>query len=233
VSAMDPRSRKDGGFTLVEVLVAMGLFLLLMSMVMLMVTSATRATQDTRQFTNINEQARIAVERLTRELRQAKELGPATLPSSTDHDVALTFGVDFDGSGQVDAVASDPEVLTYRYDADHEKLTLTANNAAGDPETRPILSREVSAFELQFRSSLYKYDGCLPADSAGAPTALPDGVTDWTELDTICGGGNHNGQLDALELNRIDLVLITLSVLEGPHRQTYQTQVSLRNRAQS
>jgi prepilin-type N-terminal cleavage/methylation domain-containing protein len=231
MNAAEPETT-DGGFTLVEVLVAMGLFLLLMSMVMLMVTSASRATQDTRQFTNINEQARIAVERLTRELRQAEGISSASLPSGSNHDVALTFGVDFDGDGTVEAVVADPEQLTYRYDAAHERLTLTANDESGTAITRPILSEEVSEFDIRFRSSLWRYDGCRSTDSAGSPTGTPDGITDWTELDTVCGAGNHNGVLDD-ELDRIDLVAITLSVLEGPHMQTYQTQVTLRNRAQS
>src|SRR3954452_11977820 len=87
-------ARADGGFTLVEVLVAMGLFIMLMSIIMLMVTSASRATQDTRQFTNINEQARIATERLTRELRQAAEVRAVSLPTSPGGDLALTFAVD-------------------------------------------------------------------------------------------------------------------------------------------
>jgi prepilin-type N-terminal cleavage/methylation domain-containing protein len=223
----------DQGFTLVEVLVAMGLFLMLMSMIMLMVTAASRATQDTRQFTNINEQARIAVERLSRELRQAKEIQAVTLPSGGNQDVEIKFGVDFDNSGTVDVVTADPEVLTYHYIKGSEKLTLTANNPSGNPETRPILSEEVSDFELKLRSSLWQYDGCRTGDPVGDPKGAKDGVTDWTELDTLCGGGNGNGVLDPYDLNRIDLVEITLSVLEGPHRQTYQTQVSLRNRAQS
>ena len=224
---------RDQGFTLVEVLVAMGLFLMLMSMIMLMVTSASRATQDTRQFTNINEQARLAVERLTRELRQAKEVQAVSLPSTPNGDVTLTFGVDFNGNGVIDNVAADPEVLTYRYDSHNQRLTLTANDASGTAVTRPILSEEVSAFTIQLRSSLWQYDGCLSTDSAGVPTGPKDGITDWTELDTICGGGNNNGVLDSGEINRIDLVALTLSVLEGPHRQTYQTQVTLRNRAQT
>ena len=226
----DSERPADGGFTLVELLVAMGIFLLLMSMVMLMVTSTSRATQDTRQFTNINEQARIATERLTRELRQAKIIKSVTLPTAPSHDVTMTFGVDFNGNGQVDDVVADPEVLTYRYEANDKKLTLTANDETGHAITRPILSQQVSAFSLDFRSSLWQYDGCT--SSSPTPTGTKDGITDWTELDTACGGGNANGILDT-ELTRIDLVAITLSVLEGAHKQTYQTQVSLRNVPQS
>src|SRR3954452_20558695 len=119
-------ARADGGFTLIELLVAMGLFIVLMSIIMLMVTSASRATQDTRQFTNINEQARIATERLTRELRQGTEIREVSLPASVGGALALTFAFDFNGNQVIDNVAADPEVLTYRYDASDEQLTLTA-----------------------------------------------------------------------------------------------------------
>jgi prepilin-type N-terminal cleavage/methylation domain-containing protein len=210
----------DEGFTLVELMVAMGLFLMLMSMVMSVVLSTSRATRDVRQFTNINEQARIATERLTRELRQAKDVRSATL-STTGGDVELTFGVDFNGVNGVETVAADPEVLTYRYDHVHQQLTLTANDESGTAVTRPILSEEVSAFKIELRSSLWQYDANL------------DGITDWTELDAAPGVGNNNHVLDAPELQKIDLVSVTLSVLEGQHKQTYETQVSLRNMAQS
>jgi len=223
----------DAGFTLVELMVAMGIFLLLTGMIMTSVLSISKATTDVRQFTNINEQARIAVERLTRELRQAKNISSVTLPAAPGGDTALTFGVDFNGNGTVDDVTADPEVLTYRYDHVNQRLTLTANDESGTAITRPILSEEVSAFTLDFRSSLWQYDGCTSTDPAGVPSGAKDGVTDWTELDTACGGGNHNNLLDSGEIARIDLVVVTLSVLEGPHRQTYQTQVSLRNNAQS
>ena len=226
-----PGTTPDAGFTLVELLVAMGLFLLLTSMVLTMVLSASRATTDARQLTRINEEARIAMERLSRELRQAKDITAVTLPSGSNHDVTLTFEVDFNGNGAIDTSAADPEILTYKYIAADKKLTLTANDISGNPVTRPILSRDVSAFSLEFRSSLWQYDGCRT--TSPTPTLDKNGVTDWSELDTPCGGGNGNLTLDAGELPRIDLVAINLSVLEGSHMQTYETQVSLRNLAQS
>jgi prepilin-type N-terminal cleavage/methylation domain-containing protein len=217
----EQEAERDAGFTLVELMVAIGIFLVLTTMVLSSVLSISNASTAVRQFTNINEQARIAVERLTRELRQAQEIRAVILPAAVGGDTSLTFGVDFNGNGGVDDVVADPEVLTYRYDAAHQRLTLTANDETGTAITRPILSEEVSAFSLDFRSSLWQYD------SNG------DGVTDWTELDAAPGVGNNNHVLDAPELAKLDLVVITLSVLEGPHRQTYQTQVSLRNNAQS
>lgn len=211
----------DAGFTLAELMVAITIFMTLLVLVLSGTITVSRALRDSRQFTSINEQARVAVERLTRELRQAREIIAVTIPSTPAGEVALRFGVDFNGNQNIDTVAADPEVLTYRYHPDTDRLTLTANDAAGDSVTQPILSDDVTAFELDYRSSRYEYD------------RNHDGVTRWDEIDATAGVGNQNGVLDAPELARIDLVSITLTMLEGTHRQTYQTEVGLRNQAQS
>lgn len=220
----NPRSvhrRHDEGFTLIEILVATGLFLMLIGIVMTTVVSINRATSNSKQLTNMNEQARIATERLSREMRQATEIRDAQLPSTTGGDTAVTFGVDFNGNNVIEAATLDPEIITYRYDASAQQLTLTANDENGTAVTRPILSDEVTAFEFGFRSSLWQYD------------ANADGITTWQELDTAVGVGNQNGVLDAPELRRIDLVAVTLTVMDGEHAQTYQTQVGLRNQSQN
>src|SRR4051812_40831107 len=121
----------DGGFTLVELLVAMGLFLVLGSLIMTSVLSMSRATSDVKQFTNINEQARIATERLTRELRQASSIRGAVLPAVVGGNTSMTFDVDFNGDNVIDTTAADPEVLTYSYDSGLKRLTLTANDESG------------------------------------------------------------------------------------------------------
>lgn len=212
---------RDAGFTLAETIVSMGIFLLLMVMVLTTTLAISRATNSTRDFTDLNAQARVVMDRLARELRQASEISAVTLPTATSNDVAATFGVDFNDNQVIDAVAGDPELLTYRYEAATERLTLTANDALGNALTRPILADEVTGFVLGFRSSMWQYD------------TNRDGITNWTELDATPGVGNNNGILDAPELKKIDLVAITLTLLDGTHRQTYETQVSLRNQAQN
>ena len=211
----------DAGFTLVELMVAITMFLTLLALVLGGTITVSRALKDTRQFTTINEQSRVAIERLTRELRQASEITAVTIPATADGEVAMTFGVDFNGNQNLDAVAADPEILTYRYLPATDQLTLTANDASGTAVTQPILSDDVTAFSLDYRSSLWQYD------------TNGDGITRWSEIDATTGVGNKNGVLDAPELAKIDLVSITLTVLKGEHRQTYQTEVGLRNQAQS
>lgn len=212
---------RDGGYTLVELLTAIAIFMILIVIVMGTVISVSRAATTAKQFTSMNEQARIATERLTREMRQATEIRGATLPAAPGGDTSVTFGVDFNGNGVIESAVADPEIITYRYDASAQQLTLTANDESGTAVTRPILSDEVTAFTLDFRSSLWQYD------SNG------DGITTWQELDATPNIGNGNGVLDAPELKRIDLVAITLTVMDGPHKQTYQTQVGLRNQSQN
>jgi hypothetical protein len=38
---------------------------------------------------------------------------------------------------------------------------------------------------------------------------------------------------DTIELDLVDLVTISMTVLDGPHKQTYRTEVDLRNRNQN
>lgn len=208
------------GFTLIETLVAMTLFLMLSTALLTMVLAVDRAVTASQQFTNMNEQARVAIERLSREMRQATEVRSAALPATPGGDAAITFGVDFNGNNLIEDSVVDPEVITYRYDATRERLTLTANDEDGVAQTRPILSEQVTAFELELRSSLWQND------------ANGDGVTTWQELDAS-PAGNHNNTLDAAELRHIDLVAFTLTVMDGPHKQTYQSLVGLRNQTQN
>jgi hypothetical protein len=198
----------------------MGLFSILITITMTMAIGTSRAVSATQAFTSLNEQARVAIERMSRELRQAEAITAVTLPTATTG-VAMTLTNDFNSNGIIDSSAVDPEVLTYRYDPVGHRVTLTANDVDGTAVTRPILSENVTKFSLQFRSSLWQYD------------KNGDGVTAWQELDASPSIGNGNGILDGAELSRIDSVAIELTVTEDGHSQTYQTAVGLRNNALS
>ncbi len=208
----------QAGFTMIELLVAMALIGVLMGIITTTVTGSKRSADTVRQVNNLNEEARLALNRISRELRQAKEVQSV---SGSDGAAGLTFWVDFNGNGTVDASASDPEELTYRWDG--SRILLSAADTASTTVTQPILSGEVSAFRLDYRSSQYEYD----CDG--------DGVTTWQELDdSSCGPvgntvGNGNGVLDDGELVHVDSVVLTFSVLEGSRQQDYRTQIDLRN----
>ncbi|CAN5426318.1 hypothetical protein BH09ACT10_BH09ACT10_10400 [soil metagenome] len=208
----------DEGFTLIELLVAMGLFGLLATLLLGLSLSTGRVTEDVRALTNINEESRLAVDRLSRELRQATEVTAVALPASASDWTAITFWTDFNGDGAKDLNAADPEVLTYGWDPDSDRFSLTVNDASGSAVTRPLLAANVSEFTLDLRSSQWQFD----ADGNGRTT--------WQELDAATAGGNANGVPDGTELLKIDLVGVRMVVLDGARAQTYTTRVDLRNR---
>ena len=215
-----PPSR-DRGISLVEVVVAIALFGVLSTLLLGFVLSTSRVTEHGEKLTALNEESRLALERLTRELRQAKELLDVQLPVDETDSTALTFWTDFNGNGAADLGSADPEVLTYRWSPSTSRLTLTANDASGTAVTRPVLAGSVTKFTVDLRSSLWQHD----ADG--------DGVTTWQELDAAGAGiGNANGVPDDVELSRSDLVAISLTVTDGTHSQTYTTEIDLRNRNQ-
>lgn len=205
---------RDSGATLVELLVAMGLFSVVGTILLGFALATGRVTDDTRSMTALSEETRLATERMSRELRQAALILDVTLPASPGDPTALTFWTDFNGNGVQDLSAGDPEVLTYRWTPATGRLTLTASGPSGNT-TQPILAASVSAFVLQLRSSAWQYD----ADG--------DGIASWQEIDRLAG--NANGVPDAGELRRIDLVGVEMTASEGGHQQTYRTQVDLRN----
>ena len=207
---------RDDGFSLVEVLVAMSLFGVLGSLLLGLALGTSRVTEDVRSLTNVNEESRLAMERMVRELRQARSITAVTLPPAST--TSLTFWTDFNGNDAADLAAADPEVLTYRWNPATNRLTLTANDATASAVTRPVLAASVSGFVLELRSSRWQLD----ADG--------NGQTTWQELDAPAGGGNGNGVPDGTELDAIDQVGLTMTVLDGSRAQTYTTRVDLRNR---
>jgi prepilin-type N-terminal cleavage/methylation domain-containing protein len=218
--ADDTEEKRDQGMTLIEVLVAMALFGVLSSLLLGLAISTNHVTQDTRERTGVAEETRTAMERMTREVRQSAGISAVTLPTVAAPDItSFTFWTDFDGDGVVDTNAADPEVLTYRWNRATERLSLTAQTDSG-AETRPVLAANVTAFDLELRSSEWAYD----TDG--------NGITTWQELDAKGAPvGNQNATADAPELAHIDLLAVSLTVTDGSGSQTYRTQIDLRNRS--
>jgi type II secretory pathway pseudopilin PulG len=216
MTAQRPCRRRDDGMSLVEVLVAASLFTLLGTMLLALAVSTSAVTQDTKTRTGVTGEARTALERMTRELRQSAGFDAVTLPGAGAY-TSFTFWTDFDGDGFRDQTADDPEVLTYCWSPDADELTLSDD--ADCTAARPVLAGEVSSLELELDSSEWAYD----ADG--------DGTTTWEELDAKPGLGNGDGRPNGAELLHIDLVGVTLTVQDGTGAaQTFHTEIDLRNR---
>lgn len=236
--ALDRVRARDAsrGFTLVEFLIAAGLFLGLAAVLFTTVISGATQARNGRQYNDLNEEARLMLNRMSRELREAQAINAVTNPghavSSTgaalypsyyaanaNGDASVTFEVDFNGNGTIEPTAPDPEELTYKYDRANRRVLLLA---AG--EELPVLAGNVESFAYRFTSRVYQADGAV--DGA------KDGTVNWEELDadTLTAKGNQNHVLDGQELARVDSVTIEIVVLKGARQQTYRTQVDMRNR---
>ncbi len=207
--------------TLIEMLVAMGVFALLGTLLLGFAISTGVVRTKVESSADLTSDARLSLERMSRELRQAREIDAVQYQTASATTTAITFWIDFNGNGLRDLAAADPEVLTYRWDPATLQLSLTANDASGTSVTRPVLAGRVTTFDLKLGSSLWQYD--LNGDG-----------TDWAELDAAGGTvGNKNGKPDGPELKRIDLVSVQLVVSSGGSAQTFLMKSDLRNLAQS
>ena len=240
--------RGEAGFTLVEVLVGLILMAILGTFFLSVVFGANnsakaRVTDDTTGAVDLNEEARLALNRMARELRQATVISAVRNPDGPSYSstaiTSVTFSADFTGDGCIDGVApagttglvcgayqaTNPEVLTYCWDPSTSvrQLYLIPGTLSGNTcqvtGAQPILAGQVTSLKFSYRSNQYLWD------TSG------DGVTTWLELDQADPPtGDGNATLDSNELPAIDSIVIDIGVASGStHTQSYETQIDLRN----
>ena len=242
------RSSDDAGFTLVEFLVAMSIMIVLITVTLSVVRVTSDAVVTTQEQQNLNEEARQAINRMARDIRQAKQIVTAVNPDGAGFNsaalVAVRFKSDYDGDGCISGIssttppavcsfpynASNPEDVTYCFEPATDQLYVIDNSAVGVVAVtaastscsggQPLLAGNVSDFKVSYRSDVYRDD-----------TNPTDGVTTWTELDESGAEGNLNGILD-VELVNIDSVVLDLTMSLSGRDQLYRTQVGLRNQSQ-
>lgn len=247
------RTRWDGvrgdasGFTLVELLVASLLLGVLGAIGTSMLLASKRSADVSIGAHQSVEEARLAINRVSRELRQATSIAYVQNPDGAARDdnavTVVSFEADFNGDGCAastnleDPTAtcpatnpSDPEQLTYCHEPPAVSSDAGRLYIVGGPVTAtvtdctslgglPILASGVDRFSVSYRSSLYRYD-----------LAPADGTTTWTELDAaLAPVGNANATLDG-ELPHIDRVVIDMT-LDGGTERKYRTSVTLRNKS--
>ncbi|MDX6224918.1 MAG: hypothetical protein QOE64_1294 [Frankiales bacterium] len=247
--ADDMEQSSDSGFTLIELLVSMMIVIVLMAVTMTVVTRSSSAVKTTSQVQGLNEEARLAINRMARDLRQASSIVTAVNPDgptfASSGIVAIRLNADFDGDGCIAGVMptpalstaclaynpANPEDVTYCYAFSSSQLYVIDNqNSTVTPITpaptscnggQPLLAGNVDSFKIEYRSNQYRYD----LDPS-------DGVTTWGELDESAPPiGNNNGRLDAVELANVDSVVLNVRMKVSGHPQNYRTQVDLRNRS--
>lgn len=236
--ARDDHSSREAGFGLVELLVVISLFSAFSLSVLTLVLSSNRGAETSRMYNDLNGEARVVLNRMSRELREASRITSVTNPVgpgySSEADTSVTFEVDFNGNGTIEPTAVDPEVLTYTYRRAERQLLLSAGGGSF-----PVLAANVEVFKLSFAArtsdARLQYDGLSPVTTSGSCAATPatgskDGVIHWTEIDAAAGLGNCNAALDTTaERQLIASVAVELTVLQEPREQEYRTTIDLRN----
>lgn len=142
----DGRASRDQGFTLVELLVAMTLFLVLSALVLTSVMSMSRGVEQARVTADVTAEARLALTRIAREVRQAKSLESIT-------ETSMTVNVDFNGDRLINGTSSDPERITYEYSDAGQSIAMTAKDAGYTPVTVALLAGHVKSLTFEYRSS--------------------------------------------------------------------------------
>jgi type II secretory pathway pseudopilin PulG len=238
------REERQSGFTLVELMVAVSIAMVLVVVALGVVVNSSKVVMTSKQLQDLNEEARQALNRMARDIRQSRSIVMAVNPDRPTFNssglVAVGFQSDFDGDGCIGGnpvpggptscnpySAGNPEDLTYCFQPGVAQLFIIDNQASSVPVTststscsggQPLLAGNVSGFQVAYRSNLYRYD----LDPS-------DGVTTWRELDaTPPPVGNGNGELD-VELSDVDSVVITVTMSQGGRSQVYRSQIDLRN----
>lgn len=212
---------EDCGFTVVEMVITLMIFGFIAAILFQTVMNYANTSNTIRQGMDLNEEARLMLNRMSRELREAQTLIGVTNPAGSTYnsssDSEVTFEVDFNADGTIEPNAADPERITYKFEFNNKRVLLQAGG-----QTLRILAGNVEALKLSYTSRRYECD------------VNGNGTVTWEELDSAVSPcpdsvGNSNGQLDN-ELTSIDSVAIDLTMRPAGKKQIYRTQASLRNR---
>ena len=201
------------GFTLTELLVAMALFSVLSVGFYQVMFSGVRGGDTTRDVVEVSAEARLGLNRMIRETREADSLAcPVSGPCATSS--TYTINIDFNGDGQYST--GDYEVVNFSHDPADDSLTISAGSESA------ALSQGIFAIPGQdvfsYSSTRLEYD------------ANRDGITTWQELDSTAGVGNGNGELDSPEVAYINVVTFALRVVSATRSADFYSEAQLRNR---
>ncbi|MFN2488485.1 MAG: PilW family protein [Actinomycetota bacterium] len=211
-------ARSDDGYTLVEILVAMMLLSLAAAAFYQVLFSGLRGTQTARSVSSIAQEARLGLNRMVRDTREAQVIEGAT-------DKTFRIKIDFNGDGtyQSPNSAGDHEIEIYTFDQAQQVITLGV--PGGTPETLATGVAQIpgkNAFSYSSNQLAYDWDA--------------DGITSWQELDAAPSHGvsvevgNGNGQLDYPELSYVSNVGFALRLADRSRSTDFYAEAQLRNR---
>ena len=196
--------RSESGYTMIEMMVAIGLFAIVSTSFYSVLFAVTRGSETAQSVSRTSQEARLGFNRMVRDTREGSAIVDADANS-------FTVRVDFDADGSISLFPAtnsqgDYEELTYEFVAAQELVTLNDE----------VLMRDVDCAEAAG-------GGCVEVFSYSSNRLDYDwdrnGVTSWEELNDApshgvigVGDGDVPPQLDGSELSLLSNVTFSLAV---------------------
>lgn len=229
-------AREEGGFSLIEILVGAAVFSLVGTAFVSMMFSVARGTRSTADSVRISEEARLGLNRLVRDVREAGWVELAGTDPSATHN-SFTVKIDYNADGAFANPATGTaqgsyEVVTYAYDASTRRITLTAPGVgtetlvSGVDCVRDLPAGPCASDVFSFTSNRLEYDwnndGVATLAEVNAAACPPNNLT---MLDSVC-----NGALVEKELATLTSVNVAVELTAGGRSTDYVAEAQLRNR---
>lgn len=224
--------REESGYSLVEVIVSLFVFSIISIGFIGVMMSGARSTDVTRRNVRLSEEARLGLNRIVRDVREA---GWIALPGNQAATAYTSFTVktDYNGNGAyansagpAGTAESNYEVVTYTYDAATKSITVTADGFPAETLIKgvePIGSTPV----FSFTSNRLEFD--WNADGVTTMTEVSDNACTWggnsTSLDSGC-----NSTLTDKELSYLTNFSLSVEVNSEDAHSEYFAEAQLRNR---
>ena len=223
----------ERGFSMVEILVAMAAFSLVSFAFLSVMLSASRGTDSTGDSVRIAEEARLGLNRMVRDTREAGWVSlPGTDPAATYN--SFTVRVDYNGDGGYSNSAAgvaegNYEIVTYAYDEANDRITLTAEGVGTETLIRGVdcvrVAGACKSDIFSFTSNRLEYDwdadGVTTLGEVNQAACAPNNLT---TLDTC------NGSLVDKELANLTSVNFAFRITTGGRSTAYYAEAQLRNR---
>ena len=137
------------GFTLVELMVSMGIGMVILAAVTTTFMSQTRIYNAQEQINEMQQNARGAIDIIAREVKMAgynpNEVGFLGITYSTTQ---LMIQADLDSTPGIDVSITPNERITYAYDAGNDRITRAVGSGSAQ-----ILAEHISAFTFGYLDS--------------------------------------------------------------------------------
>jgi prepilin-type N-terminal cleavage/methylation domain-containing protein len=202
-------ARRDAGFTMMELLVAMFIFALVSSAFYTVMFTVKSGTRRSRNVAVVSEEARLGFNRMVRDTREGQELTAGSTNS-------FTVRVDYENDGL------GPQTLTFSKSG--STIQLNSEKLMDGVDCIKNTGGACRQSVFRYTSNRLEYDWNA------------DGITTWQELDIsssptygVVGVGNNDGVLN-VELPFITDVTFALQVTQGGTNSNFIAQAQLRNR---